>query len=71
MVVRTMENLENLEISWDKKIDLENLENLEISWDFFNFLHTFFIFMQFQMLLFKHVPSLLLFPKLVISSFSK
>ena len=34
MVVRTMENLE---ISWDKKIDLEDLENLEISWDFFHF----------------------------------
>ena len=34
MVVRTMENLENLEISWDKNIDLENLE---ISWDFFHF----------------------------------
>ena len=35
MVVRTLENLENLEISWDEKNDMENLGNLEISWDFF------------------------------------
>ena len=34
MVHRTLENLENLEISWDEKDDLDNLENLEITWDF-------------------------------------
>ena len=36
MVHRTLENLENLEISWDEKDDLDNLENLEIIWDFFH-----------------------------------
>ena len=34
MVVRTLENLENLENSWNKKHDLENLDNLENSWNF-------------------------------------
>ena len=33
MVHRTLENLENLEISWDEKDDLDNLE---ITWDFFH-----------------------------------
>ena len=33
-VLTTLENLENLEITWDKNIDLENLE---ITWDFFQF----------------------------------
>ena len=31
MVVRTLENLENLESTWNAKIALENLENLEFS----------------------------------------
>ena len=34
MVPRTLENLENLEITWNLKYDLENLENLEITWNF-------------------------------------
>ena len=34
MVPRTLENLENLEITWNLKCDLENLENLEITWNF-------------------------------------
>ena len=32
MVPRTLENLENLEITWNLKYDLENLEHLEITW---------------------------------------
>ena len=34
MVPRTLENLENLGITWDLNYDLENLENLGITWDF-------------------------------------
>ena len=34
MVPRTLENLENLGITWDFNHDLENLENLGITWDF-------------------------------------
>ena len=40
-VLTTLENLENLEITWDKKIDLENLE---ITWDFFHFPTSIFYF---------------------------
>ena len=34
MVPRTLENMENLEITWNLKYDLENLENLEITGNF-------------------------------------
>ena len=44
-----LRTLENLEISWDEKIDLENLENLEITWDFFHFpTSIFFIYCIFS-----------------------
>ena len=36
-VLRTLENLENLEFSWNFGHALENLENLEFSWNFFTF----------------------------------
>ena len=34
MVPRTLESLENLEITWNFKYDLETLETLEITWNF-------------------------------------
>ena len=34
MVLRTLEKLETLEISWNFYSDLETLETLEITWDF-------------------------------------
>ena len=41
--------LENLEISWDEKIDLENLETLEITWDFLHFPKSISSFIAFSL----------------------
>ena len=34
MVLRTLKNLENLELTWNSNSDLETVEILEITWDF-------------------------------------